>query len=331
MAFNLGTSGNSNKLRMADFLGGADSAAQTAEKEINIDLLVPWENQPFKMYSEFKLTELANSIKENGLLSPIIVCPIKDDEGKYRIIAGHNRVEACRKIGMTSIPSVVKDVDENRAKLMMADTNLCQRTELLPSERAYAYRAQQEALQALGSKRATAEIADNYDEDRRTIQRYIACARLCPELMDMLDSGRLIFAAAVKLSGLAPKVQETIGLVLEDKPKLKISADQAGELVNELGDMQYATSKKVLELLSPKKSAGNAPAANNKKITLNRKEVTDIIGEDMTNDDISEFFYFCLQRDGLLDEWRQFVEAECNKDYKDDYDDFDDEDDDNEM
>lgn len=330
MAFNLGTSGNSNKLRMTDFLGGADSAAQTAEKEINIDLLVPWENQPFKMYSEFKLNELANSIRENGLLSPIIVCPIKDDEGKYRIIAGHNRVEACRKIGMTSMPSIVKDVDENRAKLMMADTNLCQRTELLPSERAYAYRAQQEALQALKSKRATAEIADNYDEDRRTIQRYIACARLCPELMDMLDSGRLIFAAAVKLSGLAPKVQETIGLVLQEKPKLKISADQAGELVNELGEMQYATSKKVLELLSPKKSDENAPAKN-KKITLDRKEVTDIIGEDMTNDDISEFFYFCLQRDGLLDEWQQFVEAESNKDYKDDYDDFDDEDDDNEM
>ena len=274
------------------------------------------------MYSEFKLNELANSIKENGLLSPIIVCPIKDDEGKYRIIAGHNRVEACRKIGMTSIPSIVKDVDENRAKLMMADTNLCQRTELLPSERAYAYKAQQEALQALGSKRATAEIADNYNEDRRTIQRYISCARLCPELMDMLDSGRLIFAAAVKLSGLNPKVQETIGLVLEDKSKLKISADQANELVNELGDMQYVTPKKVLELLSPRKSAEkNAPAA---KITLSRKEVTEIIGEDMSNDDISEFFYFCLQHEELLDEWRQLAEAESDPD---DYD----ESDDNEM
>lgn len=322
MAFNLGTSGNSNKLSMTDFLGGANSAAPAAEKEINIDLLVPWENQPFKMYGEFKLNELANSIKENGLLSPIIVCPIKDGEGKYRIIAG-NRVEACRKIGMTSVPSVVKDVDENRAKLMMADTNLCQRTELLPSERVYAYKAQQEALQALGSKRATAEIADNYDEDRRTIQRYIACARLCPELMDMLDNGRLIFAAAVKLSGLAPKVQETIGLVLEDKPKLKISAEQAGELVNELGDMQYATSKKVLEILSPKKSAENAPAANSKKITLNRKEVTDIIGEDMSNDDISEFFYFCLQHEELLDEWRQLAEAESDEEHEE-YDEADD-------
>ena len=182
---------------------------------------------------------------------------------------------------------------------------------------------------AAGGASSPREQAGNSgdSEDRRTIQRYISCARLCPELMDMLDSGRLIFAAAVKLSGLNPKVQETIGLVLEDKPKLKISAEQANELVNELGDMQYVTSKKVLELLSPRKSAEkNAPAA---KITLSRKEVTEIIGEDMSNDDISEFFYFCLQHEELLDEWRQLAETEDNKDYKveDDYD----ESDDNEM
>ena len=91
--------------------------------------------------------------------------------------------------------------------------------------------------------------------------------------------------------------------------------------------MQYVTSKKVLELLSPGKSVEkNAPAA---KITLNRKEVTEIIGEDMSNDDISEFFYFCLQHEELLDEWRQLAEAEYNKDYKDE-DDYD-ESDDNEM
>jgi ParB family chromosome partitioning protein len=161
MAFNLGASNNSGKLQFADFLG-ADTPVTNVEKEIPIELLVPWENQPFKLYGEFKLNELAESIRENGLLSPIIVCPI--DGGKYRIIAGHNRVEACRIAGITNIPSIVKDVDENRAKLIMADTNLCQRTELLPSERAYAYKAQQEALIALGSSRSTAEISEKYGE-----------------------------------------------------------------------------------------------------------------------------------------------------------------------
>ena len=168
MGFNLGTSSNTGKLHMTDFLK-TDNAVQNTEKEIPINQLVPWENQPFKMYGEFKLHELAESIKENGLLSPIIVCPL--DNGKYRIIAGHNRVEVCKIAGITNIPSVVKNVDENRAKLMMADTNLCQRTELLPSERAYAYKAQHEALIALGSPRSTAAIAEKYGEGRATVQR----------------------------------------------------------------------------------------------------------------------------------------------------------------
>ncbi len=98
MGFNLGTSSNTGKLHMTDFLK-TDNAVQNTEKEIPINQLVPWENQPFKMYGEFKLHELAESIKENGLLSPIIVCPL--DNGKYRIIAGHNRVEACKIAGIT--------------------------------------------------------------------------------------------------------------------------------------------------------------------------------------------------------------------------------------
>mgnify|MGYP000708438335 CR=1 FL=1 len=173
MGFNLGASNNTGKLNMSDFLGD-EQAVQNDEKEIPINLLVPWENQPFKMYSDFKMNELVESIRENGLLSRIIVSPATD--GKYRIIAGHNRVEACKIAGITNIPSVIKDVDENRAKLMMADTNLCQRTELLPSERAYAYKAQHEALIALGSPRSTAAIAEKYGEGRATVQRYIACS-----------------------------------------------------------------------------------------------------------------------------------------------------------
>ena len=168
MGFNLGASNNTGKLNMSDFLGD-EQAVQNDEKEIPINLLVPWENQPFKMYSDFKMNELVESIRENGLLSRIIVSPAAN--GKYRIIAGHNRVETCRRAGFTSVPSIVKNVDENRAKLIMADTNLCQRTELLPSERAFAYKAQQEALTALGSRRATKDIAEKYGEAKRTIQR----------------------------------------------------------------------------------------------------------------------------------------------------------------
>ena len=318
MGFNLGTSSNTGKLHMTDFLG-SDNAVQNTEKEIPINQLVPWENQPFRMYSEFKLNELAESIKENGLLSPIIVCPL--DNEKYRIIAGHNRVEACRIAGITTIPSVVKDVDENRAKLMMADTNLCQRTELLPSERAYAYKAQREALIALGSPRSTAAIAEKYGEGRATVQRYIACSRLVPELMDLLDSGRINLLPAVSFSGMPDESQRGIASYLNHDPNRRITAEQA----EMLADLKFVSESDITELLEgntktteshdsavpapkPPQNTEKKKSSSNqysKKITLQRKEVTQIIGDELTNDEISEFFYFCLQKSDFLSEWRK--------------------------
>ena len=321
MAFNLGASNNSGKLHFSDFLG-TEAAVQNTEKEIPIELLVPWENQPFKMYSEFKLNELAQSIRENGLLSRIIVCPI--DNGKYRIIAGHNRVEACRIAGINEIPSIVKNVDENRAKLIMADTNLCQRTELLPSERAFAYKAQQEALIALGSPRATADIAEKYGEARRTIQRYISCSRLIPSLMDMLDSGRLTLQTAVFLSGMRIPNQKEAAEYLSENDSRSINPEQA----RQLADRQFISRKDILEIVegiveqdgeTAENQAGSAISEKKtssksfgKKITLKRKEVTDIIGDELSNDEISDYFYFCLQRADILEEWRKLSSNEIS-------------------
>lgn len=326
MAFNLGAaSNNTGKLHMADFIG-SDTTVSNTEKEIPIDLLVPWENQPFKMYSDFKMNELAESIKENGLLSRIIVSPIEN--GKYRIIAGHNRVEACRRAGFTNIPSIIKNVDENRAKLMMADTNLCQRTELLPSERARAYKVQQEALIALGSPRSTLAIAEKYGEGQRTIQRYIACSRLVPELMDMLDSGRLSLIPAVSFSGMPDTSQREIATWLNSDPERKISADKAAELA----EIRFVTADDIEKIINGTvshensaenkiaESARNIPANNTerkkksnqygKKITLQRSEVTSIIGDELSNDDIAEFFYFCLQKTDVIEEWRMMYQSE---------------------
>lgn len=312
MAFNLGnTSNNSGKLHISDFLS---PDAQNIEKNIPVELLIPWENQPFKLYSDFKLNELAESIKENGLLSRIIVCPAPN--GKYRIIAGHNRVEACKIAGITEIPSIVKNVDENRAKLIMADTNLCQRTELLPSERAYAYKAQQEALIALGSPRATMEIAEKYGEDRRTIQRYISCSRLIPQLMDMLDNQRLSLHTAVYISGMPALSQKELADYL-NKDNSNINSEQA----KQLAERGLISNKDILEVLgiheeisedstekentlSSEKAISPKPkGTKGNKIMLKRKEVTDIIGDEMSNEEILEYLYYCLQKPELMREW----------------------------
>ena len=313
MGFNLGASNNTGKLNMNDFLGD-ETTVQNDEKEIPINLLVPWENQPFKMYSDFKMNELVESIRENGLLSRIIVSPVTG--GKYRIIAGHNRVEACRRAGFTAVSSIVKDVDENRAKLIMADTNLCQRTELLPSERAFAYKAQQEALTALGSRRATKDIAEKYGEAKRTIQRYIACTRLVSELMELLDSGRLTLAIACQFSALPNSSQEEIAAYLSRDSERKFTVEQA----NTLAELKFFSESDIAEICGGKKVVAerfeptekSAPAEPkqtvkkpSKQITLQRKEVTQLIGDELSNEEISEYFYFCLQRRDILEEWHK--------------------------
>ena len=199
----------------------------------------------------------------------------------------------------------------------MADTNLCQRTELLPSERAFAYKAQQEALTALGSRRATKDIAEKYGEAKRTIQRYIACTRLVPELMEMLDSGRLTLATACQFSALPNSSQEEIAAYLSRDPERKLTVEQA----NTLADLKFFSESDIAELCGEKVTSTeerSEPAENStpaepkqtvkkpsKQITLQRKEVTQLIGDELSNEEISKYLYFCLQRRDILEEWHK--------------------------
>ena len=150
-----------------------------AEKKIPLNLLVPWENQPFQPYTDEALDSLAASIEENGLLSPIIVTPVGE---KYRIIAGHNRVRACEKLGWTEINAVIKETDEDHAQLMMLDTNLCQRHSLSVVELIKAYKMQYDVLGRIVGKKngygVKKIMAEQYGLSRKTIERYIRCARL---------------------------------------------------------------------------------------------------------------------------------------------------------
>lgn len=150
-----------------------------AEKKIPLNRLVSWENQPFQPYTDEALESLAASIEENGLLSPIIVTPAGE---KYRIIAGHNRVRACEKLGWTEINAVIKETDEDHAQLMMLDTNLCQRHSLSVVELIKAYKMQYDVLGRIVGKKngygVKKIMAEQYGLSRKTIERYIRCARL---------------------------------------------------------------------------------------------------------------------------------------------------------
>ena len=183
-------------------------------KTISIDLLVPFENHPFKERSGIEQQELTESIKENGLLEPIIVRSFP--AGKYEIISGHRRVEACKELGITSIPVTIKELTKDEAIVQMVDSNI-HREHILPSEKAFAYKMKLEAIkhqgkatfrQVVGKSESADEISDT--ESGRQVQRYIRLTYLIPELLKLVDEERIAFTPAVEISYLSEYEQQIL-------------------------------------------------------------------------------------------------------------------------
>lgn len=339
MGFNVAPSANSGKLSMSNFLSENTSSVT---RKIPLNMVTAWYNQPFKQYDDERLEILAQSIKENGLLSPITVRPItnrliddvseqlnisNDDNeieqliqridyykaniGKYEILSGHNRVSACNKLQWTEITAIVRDnIDDAQAQLIMVDANLQQRHKLLPSELALAYRTQRDALEAIGVRRATSDIADRYQINRKTVQRYVSCSNLIDDMLQMLDDERFTLVAGVALSSLTRDNQIVLAAWLKQHPDKIIKPEMAAKLCSTarlLNPANFDDEDLDRILLVQKQPKASASAS---AVKLKRKEVTDIIGDDFTNEEIAEFFYFCLQRSNLFDEWYQLHSAE---------------------
>ena len=218
--------------------------------DIFIEHLVPFSDHPFKMYSEEKLNELAESIKENGVLSPIIVRKIGSG-GMYEILAGHNRTAAAKMAGLTEVPARVIEVDNDEARIIVAESNLKQREKLLPSEKAYAYKMQMEAIKNREKNRAfngyissdNADLDDLYQvgtnynsgdqvaglvsESRRQVMRYIRLTVLTKNLLDMVDEDTIPFIAAVEISYLREREQPLLYRLLSSGEKYKLDIEKA--------------------------------------------------------------------------------------------------------
>lgn len=185
-------------------------------KTIDISLLVPFENHPFKERSGTEQEELLESIKENRVLEPISVRFLS--EGKYEIISGHRRVEACKKLGISKIPATIKECSKDEAIVAMVDSNI-HREHLLPSEKAFAYKMKLEALkhQEKTYGQVVHKSRDNISdtESGRQVQRYIRLTYLIPELLKMVDEGRIAFTPAVELSYLPENEQRKLAEEIE--------------------------------------------------------------------------------------------------------------------
>lgn len=183
--------------------------------EIDPKELIEIEDQPFSPYSPEKLAELAESIQNNGQMTP---CNVRRKDGKYYILAGRNRKRACELAGI-KVRCIVEEYDDPSADLVLTDTNLYQRRQLSPSELAFAFQMQKQAYLAKGGKKSTKAIADAQGQDVRTIQRYLKLTELNHDLLELVDQGRIPVAIGAELTKLPKENQEALSQYLSDNPE----------------------------------------------------------------------------------------------------------------
>ena len=206
-----------------------DDKGRKTEEIIPMDIkeLKPYAEQPFKVLLDSSMDELCESIAQNGVLSPIIVRP--HPEGGYEILSGHRRVKACELLRLTEVPVVVKNLDDDTAAILLVDSNL-QRENILPSEKAFAYKLKLEAMkrkagrpskenprQFVGNLESADILGKETGESGRQVQRYIRLTNLIDPLLELVDKNEMAMSAGVELSYLGTKHQAEIYKVIESE------------------------------------------------------------------------------------------------------------------
>ena len=217
-------------LKGADDIFSTEESRQEQQREqvqqIPIEELFPFKNHPFKVLDDESMQRTVESVEQYGVLSPLIARP--RPEGGYEIISGHRRQHAAQLAGLESLPVIVRQMDDDAAVLLMVDSNL-QRENILPSERAFAYKMKLEAIKNQGarsdltsgqivqkSKLSIERVAEDAGEGYKTVQRYIRLTNLVPELLDMVDEKKIAFNPAVELSYLDEAQQRDFLEAMED-------------------------------------------------------------------------------------------------------------------
>lgn len=267
------------KVKPLDALLGTNMEQQT---EIELSKLHGFKNHPFLVKDDEDMVRLADSIKENGVLSPAVVRP--DGTGGYEIISGHRRKRACELAGLSTIPAIVKDMDDDEAIIYMVDSNI-QRTELLISEKAFSSKMRYEAMKRQGKRTdldrekqqgcAIDELAKDYECSPNQLRRLFRMTELIPGLLEVTDSHKLAFNSAVEISYLTKDEQELLlsfmqsdevypslaqGRALRDLSKDgKLTDDTMMEILmkQELEPMNIRLKSKVLKQFFP---SGYTPA-----------------------------------------------------------------------
>lgn len=247
-------SGEKIKMLSVDELLGVPSGEPVTD--IEVEKIYAFEGHPFKVVDDEKMEELVESIRYNGVLTPVIVRP--DDEGGYEMISGHRRFYAVNKIGLPTIPANIKEMTDDDAVIAMVDSNI-QREEILPSEKAFAYRMKLNAIKhqgkvtrtssQLGRKLEAAEIvAESVGESKNQIHRFVRLTELTPDLLEMVDRGKIAIMTGVEISYLDELIQRWLYEYIKDNGVIK--SYQISALREELSVKGELTRNEVIQILN---------------------------------------------------------------------------------
>ncbi len=274
--------------------------------DIDVRAIYPFENHPFKVLDDEKMDELVESIKANGVLTPVLLRP--DDEGTYEMISGHRRLHAAKRAGLFRIPAIVKEMTNDEATIAMVDANV-QREEILPSERAFSLKMKMDALNHRGKRtdltlsheetkfHSAEKVGEAEGLGRAQVHRYIRLTVLIPKLLDMVDEKRLALSVAVEISYMNKNVQQWIYEFIRENGMIK--QEQLMEL-RKYRDDNNMTQDQLINILIGSTSA--APVS--KKITLNERKLHKFFPAYYSKTEMEQVIF------GLLAQWKQAQESE---------------------
>lgn len=231
-------------------------------RQIPIGELFPFKNHPFKVLDDDSMSDTVESVKQYGVLSPLIARP--RPKGSYEIISGHRRQHAAELAGLETLPVIVRQMDDDAAIILMVDSNL-QREHILPSERAFAYKMKLDAMKNQGTRsdltstqvvsklRSNEKLGAENNQSRETVRRFIRLTNLIPELLDMVDNKTVSFNPAVELSYLSPEQQQEVIRAMDDTQNFP-SVSQAKRIKKLAQDGTFTTETVVAIMGEEKKS-----------------------------------------------------------------------------
>lgn len=272
--------------------------------DIEIYKICSFQGHPFKVVDDDKMLELVESLKANGVLSPVLIRPCGND--LYEMISGHRRLHAAKLAGLTAIPSIIREMTDDEATIAMVDANI-QREELLPSEKAWAYKMKLEAMKRTAGRpsennsgqndqnlKGTVSrdiLAEQVGESSKQIQRYIRLTELIPDLLDLVDAKRLNFTVAVDVSYIDKEIQGWLNEYIHDNGPVKANQIAALREAIATGPM---TQMKMIMILNDTQP-GKKPSG---KFTISDKKLREYFPKEYSTDEMRSVIF------ALLDQWK---------------------------